>query len=725
MGLHDGGPRHVSNAADAMDNVACFPDDHDSILSQRDMFVFPKHSLRSETSPTEAFSNARQSHFTTHAFRFAEVCCSAKPPSGVQALLYRTAFDEWGSFDSSNILLNGGYELVKNAMASNMLSVQSDCPHREKLPYGGDLVADSPAAMHMYDMSSFYKKTVNDWLDAQWDNGAYTETSVWQDLNDYAGIGHGAGETVWATAPPVITVRHMQHYGDIDFLAASLSHHVKWLEFLNRRFEAGMKEKGYDKELKKYNGEGSGLGDWLALRGRDTYLTHTAFYMAAARCVAYIANKLGNDHMRKKSIAQAEIIKKRISSLYLENGKDNFDFPKGHASETPGPEMSLFSKIVPGDKRCIVLRNLFKRSGSLWPGDEEKLFIKELDESYAKEMVETGELVKENDGYWMSWSQWQGFNEGIFGIRYALKTLSDLGFHHIALRKAAGFGFGTPEYMMRHNATTMWESWWRSEDVYSRNHPMLGAVAEWMASSAAGISHYPTTTGSRKMLFWPRFPKSAAMLEYASAIQGSPLGDYAISWRFEDLPADKNQYNSAVVSVRVRLLIPPNGKGSLRLSPSTLNMTRAVLRQATVNPDLSHALKEASVKCNKRRQRRLGFPYSWEYNRQRKRWYKLMSSKSIGTPCESFLFGVLPLADQWSSNKLDITDNVREGKETELSTGLYEIIIINWKLEQEVEGTGRIGNIPEYFKLDADKLGPYCQDSSTSDWDINDATHII
>ena len=62
-------------------------------------------------------------------------------------------------------------------MNSNLLSVQSDCPHRERLPNGGDLVADSTAAMHMFDMSSFYKKTVRDWMDAQWDNGAYT-TSV-------------------------------------------------------------------------------------------------------------------------------------------------------------------------------------------------------------------------------------------------------------------------------------------------------------------------------------------------------------------------------------------------------------------------------------------------------------------------------------------------------------------------------------------------------------------
>ena len=168
LGLHDGGPRHKSKAEGATKNSKCFPDDHEAILSQRDVYVVPKKkSARQKT----LYSKARQSHFTTHSFRFAEVCCTAAPPVGAHALLYRTAVTEWGTFDSSNVLINGGYELVRNAMNSNMLSVQSDCPHREKLPYGGDLVADSPAAMHMFDMSAFYRKTIQDWMDSQWANG--------------------------------------------------------------------------------------------------------------------------------------------------------------------------------------------------------------------------------------------------------------------------------------------------------------------------------------------------------------------------------------------------------------------------------------------------------------------------------------------------------------------------------------------------------------------------
>eukprot|EP01082_Thalassiosira_pseudonana_P003935 g3372.t1 g3372 contig12:1945901-1950127(+) len=658
MGLNDGFPRHVANPKGANDNTPCFPDDH----------------------------------------------------------------EEWGTFDSSNVLINGGYELVKNAMNSNLLSVQSDCPHREKLPYGGDLVADSPAALHMYDMSAFYKKTVNDWLEAQWDNGAYTETSIWQDLNDYAGIGHGAGETAWASAPPVLTVRHFQQYEDHDFLNDVLRNHIKWVEFLNREFDnvigSAMKEKRGDST------EISGLGDWLALRSRDTYLTHSSFYMASARAVAYIAHMMGNDQMQRKGMAAAKKIRDKIASLYLMNGKDNFDFPNGQADSTPGPELSLYSRIVPGEKRCAVLKNWFMRGGGVWPGDEEKLFLAHLSDADIQTLLEKGEILQHGENeYYFGWSQWQGFNEGIFGVRYALKTLSDMGFHNIALRKASGFGFGTTEYMMSHNATTLWETYWRSEDLYSRNHPMLGAMAEWMSSSVAGVSLFPTTTGGRQVLFWPRFPNSADLLQHASAIQGTSVGDFAIAWRFENLPSDKSQYNSASVKIRIRLLIPPTGSAALRLPVPTSKATHVWMSYSEHFPDLTHARKESEAKCKKRRSRRLGFPFNWEYDRERELWYKFKSAKSIGTPCESFLFSILPLSAQWSETG-EMTHQVVERKDALLAAGMYEITINNWQLKPEVEGNGRQGNIPEFVHKDY-KAGPFCEDEDTFEWQIDDATHII
>jgi len=120
--------------------------------------------------------------------------------------------------------------------------------------------------MHFFDLSAFYSKIIHDWTGTQWDNGAYTETSIWQELNDYAGIGYGAGETVWASLPAVLTVRHVQQYGDMKLVEESFQYHIQWLEFLKAKWENGMKKLFYDKvgqDLENYRGNQGGLGDWV------------------------------------------------------------------------------------------------------------------------------------------------------------------------------------------------------------------------------------------------------------------------------------------------------------------------------------------------------------------------------------------------------------------------------------------------------------------------------
>ncbi len=61
-----------------------------------------------------------------------------------------------------------------------------------------------------------------------------------------------------------------------------------------------------------------------------------AFAMASGRCVAYIAHKLGTKRVKTAALGFAKKYEDRISYLYLKNGKDNFDFPRGSAIHTPG-----------------------------------------------------------------------------------------------------------------------------------------------------------------------------------------------------------------------------------------------------------------------------------------------------------------------------------------------------------------------------------------------------
>ena len=577
--------------------------------------------------------------------------------------------------------------------------------------FTGDIIADSPSSLHFYDMSSFYRKVIWDWGDQQWDNGAYAGTSHWLALNDYAGIGSGSGETVWASAPIIMTTRHMQHYGDLRLLEESFENHLKWFKFLVTHFDPGMKVKGYDEELRGYIREGSGLGDWLTFRGRDTWLTHQSFYMATARCVAYIASKLGKQQELSEAIGLAKSVEDRIVRLYSRS-KGAFLPPEPGSGElSPGPEMSLYSRVVPGQNRCKVLRNYFYRKGHTWPGSDENRFVQEMTKSTENEMVESGELTKRGSLWSMGWSQWHGFNEGILAVRYALKTLSDNGFHNIALAKANGFGVGTFEYMLSHNATTHWESWWRSEDLYSHNHPMLGATAEWMVSAVAGVSLHPTTTGGRQVLFWPRFPNSASTICYAAATQGTRRGDFSIAWQFEGLPEDG--YDSAIVQIRIRLYVPPDGSAIFRLPEySNGKGEDSTIKYATQLPDIEQIKSFSSEMCTSQRKAKMGFNYNWEFDREQNTWVKIYRKKAIGTACQSFLFHSSLDGVAWSSPET-VTGSTDNGFEVELGPGLYDVMVHKWELKPEVKGgrDWRIGSMKQFYGHG--DLGPYCSDSDT------------
>ena len=687
----------------------CFPRDHEGNLMQRDVYIAPKEDL-------ELFQMAREPLFTSHGFRFAEVCCTATPPKSVHAVQYRTAFQEWGRFESSNVILNGAYELTRNALNSNMLGTQTDCPHRERLQYGGDLVADSLAAMHFFDLSAFYSKIIHDWIDTQWENGAYTETSIWQELNDYAGIGHGAGETVWASLPPVLTVRHTQHYGDMKLVEETFGYHVKWLEFLKANWEAGMELLFYNrvgKNLENYMGDAGGLGDWLSLLHRDTWLTHQAFFMATARCVAYLAEKLGHNESKQASLSLANKIKDNINSLYMKDGDDAFRMKKT-LDLTPGPELALYTRIVPGEKRCAVSKEWFRIASSDTPvysmPNEEKAFLHKLNKKDLEELEKLRIVEVHGDTIQGLWKRGRNMPEGILAVRYNLRALSDLGFHHVALNKASGIGYPSFEHMMSHNATTLWETWWRSEEVFSRDHPMLGAVAEWLASSVAGVSLDPKTVGGEQVLFWPRIPTSARIIQYASATQGTKKGDASIAWEFSNHRPSNKMYDSDVVMVHIRVLVPPGGTATLKL-PSVKGRGTALVKFAEKLPDLESAKSSAKATCDMKRKAGNGFDYNWEFDRNKKEWSKVHRKKAIGTPCKNFLFDPRLNGIHWSSSE-SVPLETDKGIDLSLHAGFYDVVIDKWPLTAE-------------DLIDVNETEGFCSQPDTFSWEINDATHII
>ena len=102
--------------------------------------------------------------------------------------------------------------------------MQSDCPHREKFGYGGDIVAASDALMLNFDMARFYAKTVHDWARQRPHDGMLTDTAPFVGIQ-YCGVG-------WAMVHPRLLWQLHQYYGDRRLIERQYDTARRWLELV-------------------------------------------------------------------------------------------------------------------------------------------------------------------------------------------------------------------------------------------------------------------------------------------------------------------------------------------------------------------------------------------------------------------------------------------------------------------------------------------------------------
>lgn len=194
-----------------------------------------------------------------------------------------------------------------------------------------------------------------------------------------------------------------------------------------------------------------------------------------------------------------------------------------------------------------------------------------------------------------------------------------------------------------------------------------------------------------------------------------------------DFPQDlQTGYDSERISIHIRFYVPPDGKAIFRMPEySNGESVNGSIKYATLLPNLDEAKTLAKEECQERRKAKLGFNYNWEFNRDNSKWYKVYRKKAIGTPCKSFLFHP-SLGEgkvQWS-HTTPIDGTASNGIEIPLLPGLYEVVINEWQLKpEEVSDDGRIGSLPQYYE--AEDVGPYCADTETFDWNVEDAVHLI
>jgi len=156
-----------------------------------------------------------------------------------------------GAWRSSSPLLNAIHAADVTTMESNMMSVQSDCPHRERLGYGGDALMSAESFILNFDMAAFYAKRLDDFVASQRPNGGFTETAPSVGMAD-AGLGGGSGPIGWETFLPVAAMWGYKYYGDDETVARVFPAAARYVEFLLQANPRAIE---------------NGLGDWMTLEG--------------------------------------------------------------------------------------------------------------------------------------------------------------------------------------------------------------------------------------------------------------------------------------------------------------------------------------------------------------------------------------------------------------------------------------------------------------------------
>ena len=417
--------------------------------------------------------------FAFHVFRYIQVegLGAAPRAEDFEALAWSADVEDRSFFTCSNEKLNRLHEVCRRTFRSNLQSVQSDCPGREKFGYGGDIACTADAFWCNYDMQAFYRKVVRDFVDEAADDGILTETAPYVGLASNgvfprdAKTGRGGASMGWAVGLPVLLDGLVRYAGDVDIVREAYPTLVRYIGLVRARYPQ--------------NDIPECLGDWIPVHEEEkanVRLTALLHWRQFVRLTAKFARLLD----RSDEAADLERLAEEIAA------KCRRDFArKGVVAQgSQGDQLfALYHGVLDEDDVPLARRRL------------------------------TDDIRRRSDS----------LTTGIFATRYLLEYLSASGEADLVGKVVTHEGFPGWLHMLDCGATTLWEHWSEEQcrDVHSNCHPMFGSVDEWLIRHVLGIAVCEDAVGCNRVHI---APKAVAGVTSASGWFETPHGRITVSW---------------------------------------------------------------------------------------------------------------------------------------------------------------------------------------------------
>lgn len=233
--------------------------------------------------------------FTFHTYRYIEIKGLDYIPSeaDIKGLFVHSNVDNKNSFSGSSELINSIQEATQRTFLSNLISVQSDCPAREKFGYGGDLNATSESFIYNFDMQSFYRKTIYDWVDAMNDS-SFVDTAPFTGIK-YCGIS-------WESAFLITQYYLYLYYNDTAIIKELYELDKKWMDKAARIHPGGIVD--------------DGLSDHESMEPVPVQLTGTAHYLQCTRIMQIFAAVMGDSKTEQQYAGLAKKLKGLVQTEF-------------------------------------------------------------------------------------------------------------------------------------------------------------------------------------------------------------------------------------------------------------------------------------------------------------------------------------------------------------------------------------------------------------------------
>jgi hypothetical protein len=426
-----------------------------------------------------------QPQFTYYGFRYVEI--EGAVPAGkdnpdqlpeiesLTGLHTCNSAEEAGSFVCSLPMFNRIYSLIDWAIRSNMASVLTDCPHREKLGWLEQAHLMQYSLQYRYNLARLYRKIMEDMRASQLPNGCIPTIAP-----EYVRFANGFEDTPeWGSAFIISPWYIYKWYGDRRLLEEYYPEMQRYLDYLGTRA---------DNHIVAY-----GLGDWFDIGPKrpgyaqltSNGVTATAIYHYNTTIMQQVATILGKPDDAKRYGILAEDIKKAFNEKFYDTATGKIE----RNSQTANA-IALYTGLVPDERRDAILQNLTDdirgRGNALTAGD--------------------------------------------VGYRYVLRALEEGGRSDVIFDMNSRYDVPGYGWQLAHGATALTESW-QAYGFVSNNHFMLGHLMEWLYSGLGGIRQKDNSIAFSEIVIDPYV---TGKVESAATSYESPYGTIRCQWERTD-----------------------------------------------------------------------------------------------------------------------------------------------------------------------------------------------